>query len=129
MQPTILQSGTYTYTAPLSGAQIVATVDGGTLQALTYAGEAQPVTALAAAQVAHEVSYLDGVTFTPAPREIGKARAAKLHRLMGRAGIPSGEHYGFAGAALDRPVYSLAALTEAEARAVWHFLQFTHAAA
>lgn len=57
---------------------------------------------------------------------IGKARAARLHRLMARAGVPSGEHYGFAGAALDRPVFSLAALTECEARAVWHFLQSTH---
>lgn len=64
----------------------------------------------------------------PAPT-IGKARAAKLHRLMGRAGIPSGEHYGFAGAALDRPVYSLADLTEPEARAVWRFLQATHSSA
>lgn len=53
---------------------------------------------------------------------IGKRRACELHRLMGRAGIPSGEHYGFAGAALDRPVFSLAALTEADARQVWRFL-------
>lgn len=60
---------------------------------------------------------------------IGKARAHTLHGLMGRAGIPSGEHYGFAGAALDRPVFSLAALTEADARAVWRFLTATHPAA
>ncbi|WP_034401910.1 hypothetical protein [Deinococcus sp. RL] len=64
----------------------------------------------------------------PAPT-IGKARAARLHRLMARYGVPSGEHYGFAGAALDRPVFSLAALTEPEARAVWQFLQATHSAA
>ena len=48
---------------------------------------------------------------------------------MARAGVPSGEHYGFAGAALDKAVYSLAALTEPEARAVWQFLQATHSAA
>lgn len=57
---------------------------------------------------------------------IGKARAHELHRLISRTGIPSGEHYGFAGAALDRPVSSLAALTEPEARAVWRFLAATH---
>lgn len=57
---------------------------------------------------------------------IGKPRAARLHRLMSNVGIPSGEHYGFAGAALDRPVFSLAALTEPEARAVWRFLTATH---
>lgn len=53
---------------------------------------------------------------------IGKRRGCELHRLMSRVGIPSREHYGFAGAALDQPVYSLAALTEADARQVWRFL-------
>ncbi|GGS00786.1 hypothetical protein [Deinococcus sedimenti] len=87
------------------------------------------------ATVAHAVSILNRAarvelvseyrTPTPAP-VIGKPRAAQLHRLMGRAGVPSGEHYAFAGAALDRPVFSLAALTEAEARAVWAFLTYTH---
>lgn len=61
-------------------------------------------------------------TLAPQLAPIGKARACELHRLMSRAGIPSGEHYGFAGAALDRPVHSLAALTEAHARQVWRFL-------
>ena len=56
----------------------------------------------------------------PAP-VIGKARAARLHRLMGRAGLF--EHYGFAARALGREVYSLAALTEGEARKVWQFVQ------
>ncbi|WP_216319769.1 hypothetical protein [Deinococcus aestuarii] len=60
------------------------------------------------------------------PAPIGKRRACELHRLMGQMGVPSHEHYGFAGAALDRPVYSLAALTEAEARAVSRFLCATH---
>lgn len=60
---------------------------------------------------------------------IGKPRAARLHRLLSHAGIPSGEHCGFAGAALDRPVFSLAALTEPEARAVWRFLIATHPSA
>ncbi|WP_231557312.1 hypothetical protein [Deinococcus sp. YIM 77859] len=74
-----------------------------------------------AAVLAHPRTVL--YSFTPAPvPTIGKARAAKLHRLMGRAGIPSGEHYSFAGAALNLPVYSLAALTEDQARQVWRFL-------
>lgn len=67
----------------------------------------------------------DSVTKTGEVMEaapIGKPRAARLHRLMARAGVPSGEHYGFAGAALDRPVFSLAALTEEDARSVWRFL-------
>lgn len=59
---------------------------------------------------------------------IGKARACKLHRLMARYGVPHNEHYSFASAALDTPVYSLAALSEPEARNVWRFLQQTHAA-
>lgn len=56
----------------------------------------------------------------PAPT-IGKARAAKLHQLMGCAGLF--EHYGFAARALGREVYSLASLTEKEARTVWAFVQ------
>ncbi|WP_288433055.1 hypothetical protein [uncultured Deinococcus sp.] len=59
--------------------------------------------------------------FTPAPvPTIGKARACRLHRLMGRLGLH--EHYGLAARALGRDVFSLAALTEAEARAVWAFV-------
>lgn len=125
MQVTTLQNGTYTYSSPLSGAAVVAQVEGGKLVSLTQAGEAQPVTALAAAQVEHLVSYLDDVAFTPTPQKIGKARAATLHRLMARAGIPSGQHYGFASDALGEPVYSLAALSEQQARVVWRWLQAT----
>lgn len=83
-------------------------------------------------EAARLLNMADRVTVTaetleaPTPPTIGKARASKLHRLMARAGVPTGEHYGFAGAALDRPVYSLAALTEEDARAVWRFLAFTH---
>ncbi|MVN85161.1 hypothetical protein GO986_00040 [Deinococcus sp. HMF7620] len=84
-----------------------------------------------ACELTHALSILRGAdtvsvtaeTLEPAP--IGRPRAAKLHRLMARAGVPSGEHYGFARAALDRPVFSLAALTEGEARQVWSFLRAT----
>lgn len=60
---------------------------------------------------------------------IGKARACRLHRLLSLVGIPAREHYGFVSAALDQNVYSLAALTEDEARAVWNFMVFTCPAA
>lgn len=51
--------------------------------------------------------------------KIGKARARNMHVEMGKRGIPSGEHYRYASQVLGRPVFSLAALTEAEARLVW----------
>lgn len=66
-------------------------------------------------------AYLPG---TPAPAPIGKARAARLHRFMGRLGLPSAQHYALAAAALGEwaPVPSLAELSEREARAVWAHL-------
>ncbi|KQR40721.1 hypothetical protein [Deinococcus sp. Leaf326] len=60
------------------------------------------------------------------PEVIGKPAAWELHRALGRAGIPSKEHYGYASAALDRPVYSLALLTADESESVLLFLAFTH---
>ena len=61
---------------------------------------------------------------TLAPLTIGKARAARLHKIMGRIGLPSFQHYGLAAAALCEPfpLDSLAALTESEARRVWAHL-------
>lgn len=107
---------TVTLTATAQG--IAAQVDGETVPTAD---------AVSILQAAAQVEVIEE-TPMPAPT-IGKARAARLHRLMARYGVPSGEHYGFAGAALDRPVYSLAALTEPEARAVWQFLQATHSSA
>lgn len=54
----------------------------------------------------------------PAPA-IGKARAHRLHKLLGSLPV---DHYGIAGRALGRDVQSLATLTEAEARQVWRFV-------
>jgi len=67
---------------------------------------------------------------TPAP-VIGKTRAARLHRLMGRLGLPSAQHYALAAAALGEwaPLPSLAMLTELEARAVWMHLRRLYPAA
>ncbi|GAA4022857.1 hypothetical protein GCM10022631_41760 [Deinococcus rubellus] len=61
---------------------------------------------------------------TLAPQIIGKARAARLHSIMGRVGLPSFQHYGLAAAALCEPfpLDSLASLTEQEARRVWAHL-------
>lgn len=55
---------------------------------------------------------------------IGKARAAKLHKIMGLIGLPSAQHYGLAAAALGEwvPLPSLADLTEREGRTVWAHL-------
>ena len=66
----------------------------------------------------------DSVTVTAEtldPQNIGKARAARLHKIMGRLGLPSFQHYGLAAAALCEPfpLDSLASLTEQEARRVW----------
>jgi hypothetical protein len=64
------------------------------------------------------------VSFTPAAQPIGKARARELHRIMGRLGLPSAQHYALAAAALGEwaPVPSLADLYPVEARAVWRHL-------
>lgn len=72
-------------------------------------------------------------TRTPEPEQpriplteptIGKARAARLHRIMGRLGLSSAQHYAIAAAALGEwaPVPSLADLYEREARVVWAHL-------
>lgn len=73
----------------------------------------------------------DSVTVTHeelAPQPVGNALACELHRTLARAGIPSKEHYGYAAAALDHPVHSLALLTADQVAAVLAFLAFTHPA-
>lgn len=71
-----------------------------------------------------EVLTLTAEVLAPLPAPtIGKARAAKFHRILGRFGLPSAYHYRAASDALGREVASLAALTEEEARRVWAFLR------
>ncbi len=55
---------------------------------------------------------------------IGKARACVLHKIMGMAGLPKGQHYAISAAALGEPwpLGSLADLNEREAKAVWKHL-------
>lgn len=82
------------------------------------------------AQAVSILSGADSVTLTAeaylpgTPATIGKARAARLHRFMGRLGLPSAQHYALAAAALGEwaPVPSLAQLSEPEARTVWAHL-------
>ena len=57
--------------------------------------------------------------FAPA-LTLGKPRASGLHRILARLGLGRFDHYRAASAALGRPVGSLAALTEQEARRVWN---------
>lgn len=116
-QPTTPSDGTYLYRAPLSDVEVVAVFDGGRLTALSEAGEARTeITALAAAHVAHDLSYVDGVVFAaPAPR-IGKGAAHALHQELGRAKVR--DHYAFAAGVVGAPVTSLAALLPQEHAAV-----------
>ena len=54
------------------------------------------------------------------PLALGKPRASRLHRILARLGLGNADHYRAASAALGRPVGSLAALSEPEARRVWN---------
>lgn len=124
MNTTTPADGTYTFRTHPYGAQTLARFEGGKLTYHAHGGEVAPCTDLAAAQIAHLLTYLDGVAFAPLARPIGKARAARLHRLMGRLGIPSAQHYALAAAALGEwvPLPSLADLYPIEARMVWRHL-------
>jgi len=56
---------------------------------------------------------------------IGTARAVAMHGHLARLGLQRDSHFPFASDALNRPVQSLAALSEADARTVWsHAVQW-----
>ena len=57
--------GIYVYFAPMTGCEIVADWKGGKLVSLRTCGEAQLITPLTAAHVAHELSYLKVKSYTP----------------------------------------------------------------
>ncbi|UQN07401.1 hypothetical protein [Deinococcus sp. QL22] len=111
----ITGTATHTVTLTRTPAGLEATVD----------GEASELARAVRILGAADALTLTAETLELAP--IGKARASKLHRLMARYGVPTKEHYAFASAALDAPVYSLALLSEPDARNVWRFLCQTHA--
>lgn len=50
---------------------------------------------------------------------IGTARAVAMHGQLTRLGLPRDAHFHFASQALGRPIQSLAALSETDARTVW----------
>lgn len=109
--------GDTTYTVTLSrdfvGGPLTAEVDG-------EAADLERAVKLVHYADAREV-LAEVLAAEPTPT-IGKARACKLHRILGRFGLPSAYHYQSASEALGRKVESLAALTESEARRVWFYL-------
>jgi len=95
---------------------------GGPLLATVNDEEVEVSRAVSLLKNADQQPTLTAETLAPLP--IGKARAARLHRIMGRVGLPSFQHYGLAAAALCEPfpLDSLASLTEREAGRVWAHL-------
>lgn len=104
---------TVTMTRAHVGGRITATLNG------------EEVTEARAARILRTADRLtvtaEDLAPTPAP-VIGKARAHKLHKLLGRFGLPHAYHYQGASEATGRTVSSLASLTEDEARKVWAYL-------
>jgi len=123
MQTITLADGTYSYTRPAMGprdAIVAVQILGGQITEGTYNGQPMTGSCWRACTLA-DLRTLP-FEFTPAPRALlGKARAARLHRVLARLGLSSADHYRTASAALARMVDSLAALTEAEGRRVWNY--------
>ena len=104
-----------TYTVTLSRAVI-----GGPLAAQVDGQEVDVTRAVGILQGA-QVEVLNEVLSQPTPPSIGKGRAHKLHKIMARLGLR--DHYGIARRACGLgECYSLAALTEGQAREVWAYL-------
>lgn len=110
----IVERVTYTVTLTRTAQGIEATVNGEPRELRAA------LNILQGADVTVTAETLDA----PTGPALGRARAARLHRLMGRLGLPSAQHYALAAAALGEwaPLPSLAALTEREARTVWAHL-------
>ena len=59
--------------------------------------------------------------FDPTPAlTLGKPCASRLHRILAYLGLGHADHYRAASASSGRPVASLAALSEQEARTIWN---------
>lgn len=123
MQTITLADGTYRYTRPAMGprdATVTVEILGGQITEGIYNGQPMTSRCWRACALA-DLSNLP-FEFTPDPRALlGKARAARLDRVLARLGLSSADHYRTASTALVRTVDSLAALTEAEARRVWNY--------
>lgn len=97
----------------------------GQLLPMTATVDGQPVPAAQVVELLEWAKADGSVTLLGEERTvptIGKARAARLHRLMGCLGLSNPDHYGSARRAVGREVFSLASLTEQEAREVWAYL-------
>lgn len=106
---------THAHTVTLSRDEV-----GGPLTAEVDGKEVELKAAVMLLEDAYKLEVLAEVLApNPAPT-IGKARAHKLHVIMGRLGLM--EHYGFARRAIGEQCFSLAALTEEQARKVWALL-------
>ena len=114
-----LAAGTYTLERP--GVTLRATVAAGQVAAQVQTGVGVlPVPTELAAPALLEALAEVPVQFTPAPVvTLTRARARKMHKELGRLGLPADARYALAAELLGRPVESLTALTEEEARRVW----------
>lgn len=116
-----LAAGTYTWQRP--GVLLAATVAAGTVTAELYtrALGTQPVPADLAAPALLEALAELPVQYQPAPAPVylTRQRARAMHKELGRLGLPADARYALAAELLGRPVESLTALTEQEARTVW----------
>ena len=104
---------TYTVTMSRTQTGIVATVNGKEVDVLT----ADRI--LSNAQADNGLTVTAEIFDTPTPT-IGKARAHRLHKIMGRLGLH--DHYGVARRATGQDIFSLAQLTEEQAKEVWAYL-------
>ena len=115
-----MAAGTYTWQRP--GVTLAVTVDAaghaeGTLT--TERGIVCDLADLAAPYLLEALAEVP-VDFVPAPVvTLTRARARDMHRELARLGLPADARYALAAELLGRPVESLTALTEEEARRVW----------
>lgn len=110
---TVTDVTTYTVTMSRTAAGIVASVDGKETDVKRAAR------ILENAEADNALTLTAEILDTPTP-PIGKARAHKLHKIMGRLGLQ--DHYGVARRATGEECFSLASLTEQQARDVWAYL-------
>lgn len=118
-----LAAGCYTWERP--GVALAVTVDAagqvaGTLTVLTL-DWTMPTDAELTAPALLEALAEVPVNYQPAPAPVylTRARARAMHKELSRLGLPADARYALAAELTGRPVESLTALTEPEARAVW----------
>lgn len=63
---------------------------------------------------------------TTVNHELGRERAANMHKELALRGVPRSQHYSLASDALNYPVESFSSLTEADARKAWLVMTNRH---